>query len=236
MDDARWWAQGARCLMAARGRKLGQPSMPSTSATSTGWTMRTEWTKWTWRTVRSRGASPLPGAMPGARGTTTQGRRGAERVRSGAGAFLEKNFWRRILPHVPTSTTLKSNGIAIAPAGTVTCRATMAYRGGGEGSPAGLGRLVFSYERRSEATKVPVGLPLYGRPVAAHRSLTIWNRSARPEAACHGPGGLRREFSRPRLAAGYGGPGAPAGFVDSPARRWYNPGEERTSGRSWRAR
>jgi len=78
-------------------------------------------------------------------------RRAAERVRSGTGAFLEKNFWRRVLPYVPSNTILAANAIAIAPAETVTCRATMAYRGGGEGSPAGLERLVFSYERRSEA-------------------------------------------------------------------------------------
>ena len=127
------------------------------------------------------------------------GRRGAPSVRSGAGAILEKHFWRRSLPYPLTITTLTSPAIAVAPAETVTCRATMDYRGGEEGLSAGLGEPCFSYERRSEATKDPVGSPPLWPP--RRRTLFFDNLGSIgwPPAARHGPGGLRPEFSRPGL-------------------------------------
>ena len=82
-----------------------------------------------------------------------------ERARSDAGAILERNFCRCFLPYVPFSPTHVSLHCVATPAEPVTCRGTMAYRGGEEGFPAGLGRPGFSYERRSEATKDPVGSP-----------------------------------------------------------------------------
>ena len=71
-----------------------------------------------------------------------------ERVRSGAGAILEKTFCRRFPPDDLPTSILVSNPGAASPAATVTCRGTSTYRGGEEGSSAGLGRPCLSYERR----------------------------------------------------------------------------------------
>ena len=79
-----------------------------------------------------------------------------ERARSDAGASLEKNFWR-FLPAEPSVPQIVPSPVAaVSPAATVTCRGTSTYRGGEEGSSAGLGGPGFSYEPGSEATKDPV--------------------------------------------------------------------------------
>ena len=63
-----------------------------------------------------------------------------ERVRSDAGAILENNFCRLLPSYILPISTLASLPGAVSPAGTVTCRGTMAYRGGGEEFSAGLER------------------------------------------------------------------------------------------------
>jgi len=133
---------------------------------------------------RDRGRSPIAQgrpAEPRQAGRRVPGRLGRslalpaashpERARSGAGANLKKNFCRCFPPYALFMSTLTPGHDAVSPAGTVTCRGTMAYKGGGEEFSAGLGEPVFSYDRRRRRTQYADRL--HGRPVAARRSLTI---------------------------------------------------------------